>query len=130
VTGRPRNWESVTVALGVTLLGLGILGGLVYADATTTVTRADYRAYQAGCDDLANQTRLVDGGLGMEPVELNETHVRQCRNTSFEEYRAGRLQAMDGPPLNARQWVLFGGPGLAFALGGSVLLRQELFPDR
>ncbi|MFC6975390.1 hypothetical protein ACFQL1_13205 [Halomicroarcula sp. GCM10025709] len=94
---RRRDRGSVAVALGVVLLGLGILGGLVYVEATTTVTRADYRAYQAGCEDLANQTRLVDGGLGMEPVELNETHVQQCRNTSFDEYRAGRLQAMDGP---------------------------------
>jgi hypothetical protein len=124
--GDDRDWGSLAVALGVAVIGAGILGGLAYVEVTTTVTRADYATFQAGCADLANQSRLTDAGLGQERVALNETHVRRCENTTFAEYRRGRLDAMDGPPLNARQWLLYGGGGLVFLVGGSGLLRQEL----
>ena len=121
-----RNVASTAVALGVVLLGTGILAGLVYTDLTTTVTREEYAAFQANCDDLANGSQLVDAGVGLRREPLDESHAASCRNASFEAYRSARVRAMDRPPLNARQWGLYGGAGLAFLSGGAVLLRQEL----
>lgn len=119
---------SVVIALGLALVGFGLFAGLVYADLTTTITRAEYDQYQANCDELANQSRPSDPGIGMEQVELNETAVRQCRNTTFEQYRTGRIQSVYQAPLSARQWLLFGGPALVMGAGGVALLRQELSP--
>ena len=121
-----RNWGSLAVSLAVVVLGLGTVVTTVSVAATTTVTRADYAEYRAGCGDLAGQTRLVEDGLGMERVTLDETHVRQCRNTTYAEYRRDRLASMRRAPFDLRQWVLYLGAGLALAGLGAVLLRQEL----
>jgi hypothetical protein len=107
------------------VLGVAFLGGLGYAEATATV-ESDYAEYSANCDDLANQSRLVDAGLCMERVELNETDVRRCENSSFTEYRSARYRSFGATPLNVGQWLLFGGLGGVLALGGSTVLRQEL----
>lgn len=123
--GSSSNRGSLLVALGITVLGVAFLGGLGYADATATV-ESDYAAYSSNCADLANQSRLVDAGLGMKRVELNETDVRRCENSTFEEYRSARHRSFGATPLNLGQWVLFGGTGGSLALGGGVILRQEL----
>ncbi|QIO21843.1 hypothetical protein [Haloarcula sp. JP-L23] len=116
----------VVVAAAITLLGVGTLGALAYADLTTTVTRAAYEDYHAGCADLAGQTRLVDGGLGIREITLNETHVRWCENTTYEEYRQQRRQSLRTAPIGVVQWVWFGGMGLLLTGGGALLLRREL----
>lgn len=81
-----RDWGSLLVAFGIALLGVSIVGMAVYADVTTTVTRDDFAEYKQNCDDLENQTRMVDAGLGMEWEQLNETHVQQCKNATYAEY--------------------------------------------
>ncbi|PSP94279.1 hypothetical protein BRC91_06405 [Halobacteriales archaeon QS_4_62_28] len=126
-TARRTNWGNLAVALGVTLVGGALLGGLVYAEVTTTVTRADFDAYQQNCDDLAGQTRLVEsGGIGMERVRLNQTHVDACEQMTLVDYRQQRLQSMQSTPLNAAQWAWFGTGGVVITVVGVVLLGQEL----
>jgi hypothetical protein len=44
-----RDWGSLLVALGITVLDIGSIGGVVYADVTTTVTEEDFAAYQERC---------------------------------------------------------------------------------
>lgn len=118
--------ETVVVAGVVVLVGLGVLGGLVYADATTEVSRADYEAYTADCDALAGQTRVVEDGLGMEPVTLDDSHVAACRNATFADYREQRLRSMRSTPLNRAQWAWYGGAGLGLVVGGGLVLRRQL----
>ena len=126
-TTRRTNWANLAVALGVTLVGVALLGGLVYADVTTAITRTDFDAYQQNCDDLAGQTRLVEsGGIGMERVTLNRTHVEACKQMTFADYRHQRLQSMQSTPLNATQWAWFGTGVVVITVVGVVLLRQEL----
>jgi hypothetical protein len=120
-----RNWGSLSVALGITLLGVCFLGALGYAEATTTL-ETDYDELSSNCGQLSNQSVLVDAGLGMERAELNETDVQHCRNTSFEEYRQARHESMRTTPLNLRQWALFGGLGSILTVFGGGVLRQEL----
>ena len=124
--GQGRDWGSLAVAMGLLLVGLGALAGLAYADLTGEVTRAEYDAYASNCEALANETALAETGLGREPVELGPEAVRRCRNTTYEEYRRAQLDSMREAPLNAGQWALYGGFGLAVAGAGAVLLRQEL----
>lgn len=121
-----RNWGSLAVALGLVLVGLGSLAGLAYVDITGEVTRAEYDAYASNCAALANETALAETGLGREPVELGPEAVQRCRNTTYVEYRRAQRDSMREAPLNAGQWALYGGFGLAIAGLGVVVLRQEL----
>ncbi|GGO00253.1 hypothetical protein [Haloarcula pellucida] len=117
---------SLAIAVAVTLLGVGALAGLVYAEVTTTVTRVAYEDYRAGCADLAGETRLVDGGLGIREITLNETHVRRCENTTDEEYRQQRRQSLQTAPIGLAQWFWYGSMGALLTGGGVLLLRREL----
>lgn len=121
-----RDWGTLVVGLGFTLLGLGVVGATVYVGATGTVTRDDFEAYRSGCDDLDGQPRMVDDGIGIRWEQLNETAVRDCRNVTYAEYRAGRRNSMNTPPLNAGQLLLGVGVGGVIAAMGSLALRQEL----
>lgn len=121
-----RDWGSLLVAFGIALLGVSIVGMAVYADVTTTVTRDDFAEYKQNCDDLENQTRMVDAGLGMEWEQLNETHVQQCKNATYAEYRDGKRRSMSTAPLNPGQWALSLGLGLSMTGIGVVVVRQEL----
>lgn len=120
----------VVVAVAITLFGVGTLGALVYADLTTAVTRDDFEAYRRGCDELAGQTRLVDGGLGMRETTLNETHVQRCENTTYEEYRQERHQSLRTAPIGLAQWLSYGTVGLLATGGGVTVLRRELAAQR
>ncbi|MFC7325840.1 hypothetical protein ACFQMF_14800 [Halorubrum rutilum] len=124
------HWPDVAVGLGAVLIGAALVGGLVYAAGTTSVTRADYEAYVERCGDLAGESRLVDAGLGTETVTLNESDVRGCENATLAEYRTARLRSMRSTPLNAVQRGWIGGTGLLFAGVGSLLLRRQLTADR
>jgi len=123
-------WPDVAVGLGAVLIGVALVGGLVYAAGTTSVTRGEYEAYVQGCADLAEESRLVDAGLGMETVPLNESDVRACENTTLNEYRSARLRSMRATPLNAVQRGWIGGTGLLFAGVGGLLLRRQVTADR
>lgn len=118
-------WPDVVVGLGVVLIGVALIGGLVYAATTTSVTRNDYEAYIQSCEDLTDESRLVDTGLGMETVPLNESDVRACENTTFRQYRSARLRSMRSTPLNPVQWGWLGGTGLLFVAVGGLLLRER-----
>lgn len=115
------------IAVVVVVFGLAVLGALAYADATGGATRAEYEQFTQTCDELANQSRVVDGGLGVDRVALNRTHVEQCETTTYAEYRRGRYRSMGTTPLNPAQWLWFGGPGLACVLLGGALLRRQGF---
>jgi hypothetical protein len=121
-----RDRGSLAVALALTLLGLGSVVAVVFVGATTTVTRADFAAYQAGCDDLSNQSRLTDAGLGLERVPLDEADVQRCKNTTYAEYVAARRRATYRAPFSPTQWVLYLGFGGLLTGLGTVVLRQEL----
>jgi len=95
------NWGSVAVTAGITLLGMGFFR-LGYVET-------DYAGYSTNGGELANESRLVDAGLGMERVELNETDVQRCRNSTFEGYRESRYRSFGATPLNPGQWLLYGG---------------------
>lgn len=120
----------VVVAVAITLFGVGTLGALVYADLTTAVTREEFEAYHQDCSDLVGQTRLVDGGLGMREVTLNETHVQRCENTTYEEYRRERHHSLRTPPIGLAQWLSYGTVGLLTTGGGVAVLRRELAAQR
>ncbi|OYR38294.1 MULTISPECIES: hypothetical protein [unclassified Halorubrum] len=122
---REIYWPDVVVGLGALLIGVALVGGLVYAAATTSVTREDYEAYARQCADLSEESRLVDTGLGMETVPLNESDVRACENTTLGEYRSARLQSMRSTPLNAVQRGWIGGTGVLIAAVGGHLLRRQ-----
>jgi len=107
------------------LVGIGILGGITYANLTGEVTRAEYNEYANNCDALANETRLAETGIGREPVELNQTAVQWCQNTSYAEYRQAKVASMRTTPFNWKQWALYGGAGLIITGFGVVVLRQE-----
>jgi hypothetical protein len=124
------HWPDVAVGLGAVLIGAALVGGLVSAAGTTSVTRADYEAYVERCGDLAGESRLVDAGLGAETVPLNESDVRGCENVTFREYRNARLRSMRSTPLNAVQWGWLGGTGLLFSAVGWVVLRRHLSVGR
>lgn len=119
------QWALVLVSTAVMLTGVGIVGGLAYVELTTSVD-AEYERFSSNCEDLDGQTRLIETGLGRETEELNESHVRACRNTTLAEFRDSRTASMRAPPLNLRQWGLYGGAGLLFLVGGAALLRQQL----
>ncbi|WP_254279857.1 hypothetical protein [Haloarcula marina] len=125
-----RNRASLAVAVGLTVLGLGMVGGITYAALTTSVTPADYEAAVRNCAELAGETRLVDGGLGMERVTLTDRHVRACENTTFEEYRRQRRQSLRTTPIGAGQFLAYGGVGVLLAGLGAVLVRQEVRASR
>ncbi|WP_276270708.1 hypothetical protein [Haloarcula litorea] len=120
------NRATLAVAAGVALLGLASLAGLVYADATADVSRADFAEYRGDCAALAGETRLVDAGLGWRRVTLNESHVRACRNTTYAEYRRQRTRSLRTAPFSPLQWLLYGGFAGGIAVGGAILVRQEL----
>lgn len=118
------DWGAVALAFVLVLGGLSAIGAIAYADTTTTM-RADYEDYSRNCDALAGQTRLVDGGLGMQSETLNETHVQACKNTSFAEYRQARYESLRTTPVNPTQWAMYGGfAGSISAVGGYILFRQ------
>lgn len=119
--------DGVTVAVVVTVgvLGAAILGGLVYADLTTSLD-SDYEAYQQACDDLPGQTQLVERGIGMETVVLNDSAARTCENTTDAQYRERRYRSMQSTPLNPKQWLWYGGAGLLFLAGSVLLLRRQV----
>jgi len=121
---------SVVIAAGLLVLGLGSLGGLAYADLTTTVTQAEYDEFTSDCERLENETELAETGIGRDPVELNQSTVEWCQNLSYEEYRQAQVDSLRAAPLNPWQWALYGGFGLAIAVAGAVLLRQELRAGR
>jgi hypothetical protein len=115
----------LVAGLFAVLIGAAVAGGLAYAAATPSVTDADYAAYEQRCENLTEESRLVDAGLGTETVPLNETDVRACENTSFEAYERARLRSMRSTPLNAVQWGWLGGTGVAFlAIGGRLITEQ------
>ena len=120
----------VVVGVVAVLIGAALVGGLVYDAGATSVTRADHEAYVQGCEDLSEESRLVDTGLGMETVPLNESDVRACENTTLEEYRDARLRSMRSTPLNAVQRTWIGGTGILFAAIGWLLLRRQVTADR
>jgi hypothetical protein len=126
VSGRDIYLPDVIAGLLVLFVGMAIIGGLVYVDLTTTVTRTEYETYIHQCSALSGESRVVDAGLGMKPVGLNETHVRACENTTFAEYKQGRLRSMRSAPLNAAQWGWIGGMGVVFATIGGILLRRQV----
>ena len=123
---RRENRGSVVVAAGILVLGLAMVAGSVYVNATTTVTRAEFQEYKSGCEDLAGQSRMVDAGMGMEEVTLGESEVRRCQTIGFEEYRQDKVASMRDAPYNLRQWVLFLGIGGLLSFGGATIFRQEL----
>jgi len=123
-------WPDVAAGLGALLIGAVLVGGLVYAAGATSVTRADHEAYVERCGDLSEESRLVDTGLGMETVPLNESDVRACENTTLGEYRDARLRSMRSTPLNAVQRGWIGGTGALFAAIGWLLLRRQVTADR
>lgn len=124
------HWPDVAVGLVAVLIGAVLVGGLVYDAGTTSVTGAEYEAYVQQCADLSEGSRLVDTGLGMETVPLNESDVRGCENVTFREYRNARLRSMRSTPLNAVQWGWLGGTGLLFSAVGWVVLRRHLSVGR
>jgi hypothetical protein len=115
---------AVLVALGVVCLGVAILVGSGYVHASAD-TQGDYTALQGACESLDGEATLVDGGLGLRPLELNGSHVRACQNTSYEQYDAQRTASMRLAPFNLGQWALYGGAGTGISLGGLALLRRE-----
>jgi hypothetical protein len=124
------HWPDVAVGLVAVLIGAVLVGGLVYDAGTTSVTGAEYEAYVQQCADLSEGSRLVDTGLGMETVPLNESDVRTCENTTFGEYRTARLRSMRSTPLNPVQRGWIGGTGILFAAVGWLLLRRQITADR
>lgn len=123
-------WPDVAAGLVALLIGAALVGGLVYAAGATSVTRADYEAYVDRCADLSEESRLVDTGLGMETVPLNESDVRACETITLGEYRDARLRSMRSTPLNAVQRGWIGGTGVLFAAVGGLLLRRQVTADR
>jgi len=124
------HWPDVAAGLVAVLIGAALVGGLVYAAGATSVTRADHEAYVERCADRSGESRLVDTGLGMETVPLNESDVRGCENVTLAEYRNARLRSMRSTPLNAVQRGWLGGTGLLFAAVGGLLLRRQVAADR
>ncbi len=124
-TGR-RDWGSLLVALGLVVVGVASIAAVAYTGATTTVSRADFAAYKAGCQDLANRTQLTESGFGLRRVRLNETDVRRCENATFDEYRTRRRQSMYSAPFSAKQWAMYLGVSGLVTATGAVVLRQEL----
>jgi len=122
---RAVHWPDVAVGVLALLIGAALLGGVAYDAAAASVTRGDYETYLRQCDDLANESRLVDTGLGMETVPLNESDARACANTTFDEYRDARLRSMRSTPLNAVQRGWIGGTGVLSAAVGGLLLRRQ-----
>lgn len=122
---RAVYWPDVAVALLALLIGATLLGGVAYDAATTSVARADYETYLDQCDDLSEESRLVDAGLGMETVQLNESDARACANSTFDGYRDARLRSMRSTPLNAVQRGWIGGTGGMFTAIGGILIRRQ-----
>jgi len=125
MTRRAVYRPDAAVGLVAVLIGAALLGAGVYDAATTSATRGDYEAYRERCDELAGESRLVDSGLGMETVRLNESDVRACENTTFGGYREARLRSMRATPLNWTQRGWIGGTGVLFAAVGGLLVRRQ-----
>lgn len=122
----PLNRAAVAVSLAMILAGVGALAGIAYADLTGEVTRAEYDEYAENCTELDGESRVVDGGLGAETVELGKTAVERCQNTTFAQYRQTKLESMWAAPISLKQWLFYGSFSVGIAALGAVVLRQEL----
>lgn len=116
---------TVTVALVFVLGGTAVLTALVYTAWTTGGVEDDYREFSANCDRLANETRIEDAGVGIRRVELNQTAVAVCKNTTLADYRARRRQSFRTTPLGLGQWALYGGTGVVLMVVGGWLLGRQ-----
>jgi len=118
-------WGPVAVGAVIVLVGVAIIGTLVYADRTSSVTRAEYDTYIQECDDLeSGPTPLGMGGAG----EGTQTPGGDddCRNTTYAEYQEQQRTSMLAAPLHPFQWVWFGATGLAFVGFGWLILSSHL----
>ncbi|ERG94670.1 hypothetical protein [Haloquadratum walsbyi] len=119
-TETSTDWESIIICLFIILFGVSVLIGITYANMTTT-TETNYEEFQNDCGELANSSRLVDGGVGLMRQSLNQTAVATCQSTTYTEYHQRRVQSMRTTPFNFGQWAAYGSVGGGAIIGGLIL---------
>jgi hypothetical protein len=112
--------ESIVISLFIVLFGISVLVGITYANIATA-TQTAYEDLQRNCGELASDTRLVDGGIGLMRQPLNHTAVAACQNITYAEYHQRRVQSMRTTPFNLGQWTLYGSVGSGSVIGGVAL---------
>lgn len=114
------DWEAISICLFIVLFGIAVLVGITYANLSTSTQKA-HENLQRDCGELANDTRLVDGGIGLMRQPLNQTAVAACQNITYAEYHQRRVESMRTTPFNLGQWALYSSVGGGSIIGGVAL---------
>jgi hypothetical protein len=114
------DWEAIVICSFIVLFGIAVLVGITYANLSTS-TQTAHENLQRNCGELADDTRLVDGGIGLMRQPLNQTTVAACQNITYAEYHQRRMQSMRTTPFNLGQWALYGSVGGGSIIGGVAL---------
>lgn len=91
--------KHIRAVVAVLMFGLGVasIGGGVYGYVfAEQPTYSEYQTALESCDDQPH---------------LNESEVRKCQNTTFEEYQSGVTDSFFAPPhsaVPAAFWILTG----------------------